>query len=144
MKFNRKLDYYEFSWDGGSTITRINTLKGEKSVYHLTQLESKHIARAYSAYVENKHNPDAFARFILGVFHGFANVAGLYDFTFVCEVTYCEHWYAFTDSDKAKEYARAHGASIENPWKWGDFPFVNFSSEPDEDGKFYSELYFED
>lgn len=33
MKFNRKLDYYEFSWDGGSTITKINTRKGEKSVY---------------------------------------------------------------------------------------------------------------
>lgn len=30
MKFNHKLDYYEFSWDGDSTITRINTLKGEK------------------------------------------------------------------------------------------------------------------
>ena len=39
MKFNHKLDYYEFSWAGGSTITMINTLKGEKIVYPLTQLE---------------------------------------------------------------------------------------------------------
>lgn len=144
MKFNHKLDYYEFSWDGGSTLAMINTLKSEKSVYPLTPLETKHIARAYSVYVENKHNPDAFARFIFRVFHGLANVADLYKFTFVREFTYCENWYAFTDSDKAKEYAKAHGASIENPWEWGDFPVVNFSSEPDEDGKFYSELRFED
>lgn len=57
MKFSRKLDYYEFSWDGDATLTMINTLKGEKSVYPLTPLEAGHIARAYSAYVEKKNNP---------------------------------------------------------------------------------------
>lgn len=144
MKFNCKLDYYDFSWDGGSTLTMINTLKSEKSVYPLTPLEAGHIARAYSAYVEKKNNPDAFARFIFKVFHGIANIADLYDFTYVRKVTYNEHWYAFADADKAKEYARVHGASVENPWEWGDFPFINFSSKPDEDGKFYSELLYED
>lgn len=144
MKFNHKLDYYSFSWDGSSTITMINTLKDEKSVYPLTPLEAGHIARAYSAYVEKKNNLDAFARFIFKAFHGIANVADLYNFTYVRKVTYNEHWYAFPDAGKAKEYAETHNASIETPWKWGGFPFVGFSSKPDEDGKFYSELLYED
>lgn len=144
MKFNRNLDYYELSWDGDDTLTMVNTLKGEKSVYPLTPLETKHIARAYSSYVESKNNPDAFARFIFRAFHGIANVADLYNFTYVRKVTYKEHWYAFADANKAKEYAYAHNASVENPWKWGGFPVIGFSSEPDEEGKIYAELCYED
>ena len=79
MKFSQVLDSSELFWDGESTIGEI--YEGKTRSYELTELESKHMRRAYEVLMKKKNNPVALARFIYCAMTANPSIAGIYNFT---------------------------------------------------------------
>ncbi len=130
MKFSQVLDSSELFWDGESTIGE--KYEGKTRSYELTELESKHMRRAYEVYARN---PVALARFIYFAMTANPNISHLYDFTYVSFYTYTLNFKAFENRADAERFVSTHkGAEIERPDP--DHFIVGFHDEKNPDGSY--------
>lgn len=134
MKFSQVLDSSELFWDGESTIGE--KYEGKTRNYEMTELESKHMRRAYEVYARN---PVALARFIYCAMTANPSIAGIYDFTYVSYYTYRLNYRAFETRVDAERFVSTHkDAEIERLDL--DHVIIGFHDEKNSDGSYSAEF----
>lgn len=143
MKFSQVLDRSEFFWDGGRTIGE--KYEGKVRSYEMTELEEKHMTRAYEVFMGKKNNPAAFARFIYFAMTANPSIAGIYDFVYVSYYTYRLNYRAFETRADAERFVSTHkGAEIEQTNPDSDAIVIGFHDGQSLEGSYYAEIVGEE
>lgn len=141
MKFSQVLDSSELFWDGDHTIGE--KFNGKVRKYELTELESKHMRRAYEVFMGKKNNPVALARFIYCAMTANPSITGIYNFTYVSYYTYRLNYRAFETRVDAERFVSTHkDAEIERLDL--DHVIIGFHDEKNSDGSYYAEFVGEE